>query len=894
VILTVLLLALTGLIHIDSIGAHQYTGVGNPLSSFSTDRLQRFAAGSEGTARANGALASPSFWTNITSGPAPSARYGAAMAYDPMNHETVLFGGGDGKYGIGSWGAHNDTWVYRNGTWSNISASVGPAPPARFDANLVYDPKDGYLDLIGGSTAGQSAACDANCNDTWAFSGGHWSRLSTPWSYGLRYVNSAGGASAVYDSTDGYILVLQSYTGGSTQGTTWSVTGSTWTDLSFNRSTNTTLISPNYYWPVLVNDPAAGGVLLFGGDQLVAVNQWELSPFTWFYSRGSWTNITSNSTLTPPAADMAAAAYDAADQAVLLLDGASTWEWKSSQWTNVTSSPSPQGLLKASMTWDGQDNVTLLFGGEGRTNGTNSTWEWSGSPFITGLTVGGSPNPIDAGSSTVFHASFFGGVSPFTYSWSFGDGNSSGLAAPSHVYATPGNYTAKLALTDSAGHSSNGTATISVVPPATVHATATPSPTDVGLPTVFSLGISGGTRNGIVEWHFGDGSAAAVGTATHAYSANGTYTILLWWNDTGGAHLVSTFSLVVNSALGTPVVKATPSAPSLGQLVNFTASVAGGTQPYRYSWAFGDGGTGGNLQNISHIYTTNGPFSLRLTVTDTAMSSTQATLNLTIALNLTMLGQWSAGASPLSVAFTSQVTGGIPGYTYLWRFGDGGTSFNSEPVHTFTLPGDYETFLSVMDSSGHSAEATWWVYVAQGGGPLAATVTAAPATISTGQATLVSASIAGGDGGYTLSWTGGTGDCVTLAALSERCYGLTPGAYSVTLRVTDASGHVATGAISFEVGNGAVTIPPRNSLLGLGSGLFWAALAGIVALTVLAVFLISRRATNARRTATLLDPIPEYRLRLRSDFGSSPTSEEIRPSTGAEKSTGEDPMRDLV
>ena len=51
------------------------------------------------------------------------------------------------------------------------------------------------------------------------------------------------------------------------------------------------------------------------------------------------------------------------------------------------------------------------------------------------------------------------------YNWTFGDGQASSQAAPSHVYQTAGSYTARLTVTDNAGASSSSALTISVSNP---------------------------------------------------------------------------------------------------------------------------------------------------------------------------------------------------------------------------------------------------------------------------------------------------------------------------------------------------------------------------------------------------------------------------------------------
>jgi PKD repeat protein len=66
------------------------------------------------------------------------------------------------------------------------------------------------------------------------------------------------------------------------------------------------------------------------------------------------------------------------------------------------------------------------------------------------------------------------------------------------------------------------------------------------------------------------------------------------------------------------------------------------------------------------------------------------------------------------VTFSAHVTGGLPGYTYSWDFGDF-TEHRTEasPVHSYTRPGTYTVTLTVTDSLGESAVRTMTVTVVE-------------------------------------------------------------------------------------------------------------------------------------------------------------------------------------
>lgn len=58
----------------------------------------------------------------------------------------------------------------------------------------------------------------------------------------------------------------------------------------------------------------------------------------------------------------------------------------------------------------------------------------------------------------------------------------------------------------------------------------------------------------------------------------------------------------------------------------------------------------------------------------------------------------TSGAGPLRVAFTDASSGSISSWT--WKFGDGGTSTEQNPHHTYTAPGKYTVRLTVGGPAG--------------------------------------------------------------------------------------------------------------------------------------------------------------------------------------------------
>jgi PKD repeat protein len=645
-------------------------------------------------------------WTNISTSGGPSPRYGASMAYDPKDAYVVLFGGASKS---GEVGLLNDTWTFKGGgVWTNITPTAGPAPGPRVWASLSWDAADGYLFLTGGGYCSSSTS-NSSCSSAWSFEGGHWHEVDTL----VPYDDSFGGSS-VFDSSAGYVLTVPWWGSDS-----WSFLNGSWKLLRYNN--NSSQLEPNLAQFTLVNYPPGDGVLLYGGR--LPPNVETSTDQTWLFSKGNWTDLTKNLTSLPPPLTDAAGAFDEATQSAVLFGGYAsvdqnqTWLFNGT-WNQAFPSDSPPACDSGSMAWDGTDNVSILFGGQCYTTGPNSilnaTWEWGSQPIMAGLSISAAPEPADVGSAVAFTASFFGGIGPFSYSWNFGDGGVSKLTAPLHTFTAPGTFTVGLILTDSANDSLGASFNLTVDPALTSGIQTRPNPTDVGLATSFVLSTVGGTDQINYSWLFGDGMRSSSQNPVHTYTSAGTFQVTVWANDTGGGSSISRLTEIVHPGLAAPLLAASPASPRLGQPVNFTTAESGGTPPYTYSWAFGDGGTGGNLSNITHIYTTNGPFEVSSIVTDAAGQVVVSQLNVSIQLQADAGLTYASQSLPFTVSFVGQAEGGAPPYSYSWAFGDG-TSNSSiqDPVHTYAKSGAFVATLVVTDSKGTRTSSSLTVHLGQ-------------------------------------------------------------------------------------------------------------------------------------------------------------------------------------
>ena len=174
-------------------------------------------------------------------------------------------------------------------------------------------------------------------------------------------------------------------------------------------------------------------------------------------------------------------------------------------------------------------------------------------------------------------------------------------------------------------------------------------------------------------------------------------------------------------------INANPANPTVGQAVSFTVGVNDPDgDPLSYDWDFGDGTTDTGLP-ISYTYGSAGNYTVELTVEDGQGGSDTATVALTVQAGGSGNEAPSAAfavspADPsvgqaVSFANNSSDPDGDP-LTYQWDFGDGATSSDASPSHTYNSAGSFTVQLTVTDDNGNSdtASQTINVQASSGGG----------------------------------------------------------------------------------------------------------------------------------------------------------------------------------
>ncbi len=425
-----------------------------------------------------------------------------------------------------------------------------------------------------------------------------------------------------------------------------------------------------------------------------------------------------------------------------------------------------------------------------------------------------------------FTSSITGGTGPYTYLWDFGDGDTSTLGSPSHVYSSPGYYTVKLTVTDScvpSASASDDHIKLGVYP---IQVTA-----DVNQPCgyapineIFTGTATGGVPPYTYSWNFDDGTSGSIlQNPSHSYLAVGQYSAVLTVTDSTGATGTGSVAVNVTDPLTvSPTASVTEGPAPL--TVNFSSAVSGGLPPYTYDWDFADGSQHSTSPADQHTMITPGVYDVALTVTDSCGHSVTQTVTINAygTLTPTVTATPACGDVPLNACFSSQVTGGVAPYTYVWDFGDGSpTSADIAPCHNFLTAGTYNVTVMVTDSVGNHATSVPVKVDVVTPFNLAATASASSTQGMAPLAVNFSASVGGGTAPYTYSWDFGDGTTPSTASAPQHIY-TQNGVYTVILTVTstDACGQVYTATdshLTVTVQDGPsimVTAPAANGHYG--------------------------------------------------------------------------------
>lgn len=394
------------------------------------------------------------------------------------------------------------------------------------------------------------------------------------------------------------------------------------------------------------------------------------------------------------------------------------------------------------------------------------------------------------------------------YDWDFGDRSPHATSAvATHVYTSTGSRTVRLKVTDPQGLTNTKTFTLSVTAngaPIAV-ANASQAMANVGQSVTFDGADSSDPEGTVLTyaWDFDDGTADAdTATATHQFTAPGTYDITLTVTDGFGLTSTDQVSLAVGNTAPTADLVVAPDPAHALQILSFDGSGSTDAETpdqLTYSWLFGDGSSTpyGTDPAATHAYATAGTVTVTLRVKDAKGALDIATFDLEVLPNAAPVASATATPDPAhigsAITFSGATSTDADGdaLTYEWEFPGGTTASGPTVQHSFTSVGTQVVTLTVTDPYGAADSTVLDVNVINDAPTAAFTRSGGLHVVGTA----ISFDAARSDDTETpadLTYTWDFGDGTSASGPDPTHTYQTPGAYHVSLTVSDPHGGTST------------------------------------------------------------------------------------------------------
>jgi gliding motility-associated-like protein len=207
-----------------------------------------------------------------------------------------------------------------------------------------------------------------------------------------------------------------------------------------------------------------------------------------------------------------------------------------------------------------------------------------------------------------------------SWSWNFGDGNTSSVASPSNLYDSASVYSVVLTVTSDSGCTASVTQPVTIYPMPVAGFIVQTSCTSLDVSFTDTSSVASGTITSY-SWNFGDGGTSAQQSPAYTYATSGTYTVTLIIQSSNGC--LDTATSVVTT--GTPVLADyIPHGGdyNVNQSISFTNQSTGAVT---YIWNFGDGSPTSGSTDPTYSYGTPGTYSVLLIATNSGGCSDTVT-----------------------------------------------------------------------------------------------------------------------------------------------------------------------------------------------------------------------------------------------------------------------------
>lgn len=391
--------------------------------------------------------------------------------------------------------------------------------------------------------------------------------------------------------------------------------------------------------------------------------------------------------------------------------------------TNLTSGPGNINYQWnfGNSTSSAQENPTATYGAAGSYTVTlNATSEFgcTGSiqkqVDITGTgTSFNSPDTVCINTPVSFQNT--SANTPVSTAWDFGNGLQSTNRDDTSSYQTAGNYTVTLTNTYD-----NCVGTFSkpvvVVDTPVVNFTA---PVTIACRAPLTVNFQDASPNAISWlWNFGDGTPPSTEkNPSHLYNAEGAYDVTLTITSRFGCTNTITKPAFVQILKPTVAFGNAPAGGCVPYGFRPTANVVALDAVTSYFWEYGDGFTATTPTPTGplHTYTATGNYTIKLTITTAGGCTESVELANGIRTGTPPVSNFTVSANDVcasdAINFTFVPTGPTPVDEWLWDFGDGTTSDQQNPSHTYADSGYFSVTVKAFNNKCPTTSAAQVVHI---------------------------------------------------------------------------------------------------------------------------------------------------------------------------------------
>lgn len=296
-----------------------------------------------------------------------------------------------------------------------------------------------------------------------------------------------------------------------------------------------------------------------------------------------------------------------------------------------------------------------------------------------------------------------------TWAWDFGDGETSTLQNPTHIYRRAGVYSVSLSImTDTRAETRtlDALVTVGTIEPAVDFTANQTNIFERDSVSFTDTTVSPTAPVTHWAWTFGDNATSNEKNPTHQYNTPGVYTVTLTVTTTLNGDTVTEKTATKTSFIIVQRKVAPRADFAIGQVkpfvnipVQLTDLSVPGTSPITdWVWEFGDGVISRDASPV-HTFAQVGTYPVKLTVSSLHGVHTK-TQNVDVVYKAPVADFTVSNANPSTNAEVQFSDNSIPGSAAIvaweWTFGDGTSSTAQHPAHTYTAAGNYTVRLTVV------------------------------------------------------------------------------------------------------------------------------------------------------------------------------------------------------